>query len=142
MALEVGLRTLLLAQSSITALVPAQTIGGTSYPRVFVSNPKQGIDRPYILIKKPKVKPNVCLDGTMAVANYTVAIECCADEEDDAMAIAAAANTFLKDYSGAAGSHSIKAVIWQDNSLEYTQEAQGRDVQIHKDTLTYLIQAE
>jgi hypothetical protein len=38
-AIETGLRTLLLAQSSITTLAPAQTVGGLSIDAVFLDHP-------------------------------------------------------------------------------------------------------
>lgn len=139
MSLEAGLRTLLLAQSSITALVPARTIGGTSYSGIFVNNPTQNFDPPYVLIKNTDGK-NVCLNNS--AVNHEIDIECCANKDDDAIAIGAAVNTFLETYSGAAGaSDTIDMVIWKGKKLEYTQEAQGRDVQIHRRTMTYQITA-
>lgn len=139
MALEAGLRTLLLAQSSITSLVPAQTIGGTSFSGIFVNNPTQDFDPPYILIKNTGGK-NVCLNNS--AVTHAIDIECCANKDEDAIAIGAAVNTFLETYSGAAGaSDTIDMVILTGKSLDYTQEAQGRDVQIHKRTLTYQITA-
>ena len=52
MAIETGLRTLLLAQASITAIAPAQTIGGISYPAIFTEYPEQSFQAPFIVISQ------------------------------------------------------------------------------------------
>jgi len=63
-AIEIGLRTLLLAQASITALAPAQTVGGVSFDAVFLDNAAEGVKPPYVIITQTGHDPYKRLDGT------------------------------------------------------------------------------
>jgi hypothetical protein len=140
--LETGLRTLLLAEPTITSLVPAQAIGGTTYPSIFNEHPKRKAEPPYILIRQTTFDPYVCLDGTSGLASYEFEIDCVASEVQDSIAIGSAVSGILKDYSGPAGaSDTIKAVIWQNKRMEVLQEDEGRDVQRHAVVLSFQIQA-
>lgn len=59
-----GIRTLFLAQSAITSLAPAQTIGRVSFPSVFCDNAVEGVKPPFIVLKYKGTDPLVTLDST------------------------------------------------------------------------------
>jgi hypothetical protein len=142
MALETGLRTLLLAQPSIASLVPTQTVDGNTYQRIFNEHPARKIVPPYILIHLIDFDPYACLDGTSGLSSYEIDIDCYAVEYPDSVAIASAVHTFLKDYTGPAGAlDSIKAVIWLNKRHDKVFEDQGRDVRHHIESMSFQIQA-
>lgn len=49
---------------------------------------------------------------------------------------------FFDDYTGAAGSSTIRAVLWQDESYFYLKPDEGRDTKFHVSTTSYLVQFE
>jgi hypothetical protein len=141
MALKDGLRTLLLAQGGITALCPAQTASnGASIPAIFVGKVKQGMKTPFICISRIRHDPLKTLANTTGMAESEIDIDCFANTEPKAEAIAKAVSDFLKDYSGAAGgSDTIDAVWWDDTNEFENQEDAGPDVWRHAVTLTFTI---
>lgn len=142
MALETGLKTLLLAEPTITSLVPSQTMRGNTFRGVFNEKPIRGFAVPYILISLIDFDPYVCLDGTSGLASYEIDIDCYADDYASALSMASAVSEFLKDYTGAAGPDDIiEAVIWQSKRHDMIQEGEGRDVQHHIIGQSFQIQA-
>lgn len=139
MPLETGLKTLLLAQSSITSLVPAQSIGGTTYNGIFNESPEQGFVLPYILIHQIDCDPMVALDGTSGMMDYEFDIDCYATKYATALAIADAVADYLKDYSGAAGSSTINSVVWLGKRHDRIYEGQGRKVVFNIVSLSFQI---
>ncbi len=88
MAIEIGLRTLLLAQASITALAPAQTVGGVSFDAVFLDNAAEGVKPPYVIITQTGHDPYKRLDGTGGTLRKTeVDIDCYASNRPAAMTL-------------------------------------------------------
>lgn len=137
MALKDGIRTLLLAQSSITTLCPAQS----SINCIFVDTVKQGVNPPYIRIRRAKHDPMSCLDGTYGMASSDIEIECVSFTEPGSAAIAKAVTDFFKDYSGAAGaSDTIDAVIWDDTADSNIQDQGGDDVYRYSTKLKFVVQ--
>lgn len=140
MAIKDGIRTLLLTQSSITTLCPAQTVRGSSIDCVFVDTIKQGINPPYIKIIMTKHDPRPCLDGTNIAASTGIEIEAVAFTEPSATAIAKAVSDFFKDYSGAAGaSDTIDDVWWYDTVDSNTPEQSGEDVYRYSSLLKFTV---
>lgn len=140
MAIETGLRTLLLAQSSITALVPAQTIGGVSVPGIFNEVPMQGFRCPYILISQIDSDPILHLGATGGMGTTDFDIDCYSNTHAGALAIAAAVVAFFADYSGAAGaSDTVNAVHYEGRRYDPIYEAQGRDVREHIISLSFQV---
>lgn len=140
MAIKTGLRTLLLAQSSITTLAPAQTIRGVSVPAVFVNKVPQGFVPPYLRITRIRHDPLKALDGTTGMAESEIDIDCYESTEPEAEALAKAVSDYLKDYSGAAGgSDTIDAVYWDDVG-EFEVKAPGATDEFYQVvTLTFTI---
>lgn len=136
-----GLRTLLLAQSSITTLCPAQTIRGASRDCIFVSKVLQGIKPPYIVISRISHDPMKCLDGTSGMASSEIDIDCFEYTEQEAQALAEAVKAYLMDYSGAAGgSDTIDAMLLDDMNDFQNVEDDGDDTWRFAVTLSFTVQ--
>ena len=119
MALKTGLRTLLLAESSITTLSPV----------VYVETVAQGIKPPYIVISSTGHDPMKALDGTTGMEETEIDIECVEYTDAEAEALAKAVSDYLKDYSGAAGaSDTIDAVLWDSKTMFVGQEQDGKNL--------------
>lgn len=141
MAIETGLRTLLLAQAAITALVPDQSVGGRTYDAIFNEYPDQGIQPPFIVISQTDFDPLECLDGTTGMEVSVFEIDCYASNEPDCIALGKAVSDFLKDYSGAAGaSDVINAVHWEKKTYNRIPLEIGLDARQHIKKLTFRIQ--
>lgn len=141
MAIETGLRTLLLGETSIASLVPPQTIGGIRFYGVFNEDPAQGFKPPFILVAQTGVNPWLTLGTSLGTHATDFDIDCYAYEHEDAIAIAAAVQTFFQDYTGAAGaSNRILAVLWQGQRHDAIYEAEGRDVRQHIISTSYTVQ--
>lgn len=137
MAIKDGIRTLLLAQSSITTLAPAQTVGGKSYSAVFVDKVKQGIKPPYIVISRVSADEHGTLTNTTGIKQTEIDIDCFEYTEPLAEALATAVSDYFKDYSGAAGGDTIDAVHWVNTQDFENQEENGADQWRHAVTLTF-----
>lgn len=142
MAIKTGLRTLLLAQSSITTLCPAQTVSGKSYSAIFVEKVKQGFKPPYIVISDTSHDPMNTLDGLTGMGNSEIDIECVEFTEPEAQVLAKAVSDYLRNYTGAAGaSDTVDAVQWT-NRQTFTgkDETDAADVWRFNVVLTFDIQ--
>ena len=142
MAIETGLRTLLLAQSSITTLAPSQTVGGVSFPCVFLDHPAEGVKPPYVLITQMSHDPYKRMDGTGGTLRMTdFDIDCYATNRPASIALATAVEVFLRDYVGAAGaSDTINAVLHDDTVDDVVNTGDGRDQRHYVRSLSFRIQ--
>lgn len=140
MALKNGLRTLLLAESSITSLVPAQTVDGDSVSAIFVTTADQGAKVPYLVISRTGHDPMKAMDGTTGMAQTDIDIDCYAGTPAEADALATAVEAYLKDYSGAAGgSDTIDCVLFEDKNDFENTEGDGNDQWRYVVTLSFTI---
>jgi hypothetical protein len=138
-----GLRTLLLAQSSITALAPAQTLHGATVPAVVCDNAPQGMSPPYVVLTDISSDPMNTLDAySESLQSVEVDIDCYSYSEPAARTLGQTVWRFIRDYTGAAGSDdTVKAVVVQDSgTYRYDFPAEGRDTRFHIVTLSMLIQ--
>lgn len=141
MAIETGLRTLLLAQSGITALARNQTVGGITYQGVFSEYPDQSLQPPFIVISQTDFDPLECLDGTRGMEVSVFDIDCYDTDHPGAIALAKVVSDFLKDYSGIAGDFdTINAVHWENKRYDKIPLGQGLDTRHQIKRLTFRIQ--
>lgn len=142
MAIEIGLRTLLLAQSTITTLAPAQIVGGVTFDAVFLDNPAEGVKPPYVLITLTSHDPYRRFDGTGGTLRRSdFDIDCYASNRPAAITLAGAVETFLRDYVGAAGaSDTINAVLWDNARDDVVFLGDGRDQRHYVRSLSFIIQ--
>lgn len=140
MALKDGLRTLLLAQSSITTLCPAQTHDRRSLDAIFVDKIYQGFKPPYIVISRIGFDALRTLGSTTGMRKTEIDIDCFAYTEPLAEALSVAVSDYFKDYSGAAGSSdTVDSVEWMDINDFQNPEDDGGDVWRHAVTLTFSV---
>lgn len=140
MAIKDGIRTLLLAQSSITTLAPAQTVGKKSIDAIFVDKIYQGFKPPYIMISRTGFDPRATLGTTTGIQETEIDIDCFAYTETLAEALAKAVSDYFKDYSGAAGgSDTIDSVEWDDINDFQNDEGNGGDCWRHAVTLSFTV---
>lgn len=138
-----GLRTLLLAQAGVTALVPSQTVSRVSMPAIVCNNAPEGLIPPYIVIADVSSDPMTTLDAySTSLASVNVDIDCVSYSEPTARTIAKTVWDFIRDYSGAAGADdTVKAVITEDQgTYRFDYPAEGRDTKFHIVTLSLLVQ--
>ena len=126
-----GLRTLLVAEASITALV------GT---RVYVETVPQGSQLPHILITQISTDEYNTLDGAGGMRSMDVDIDGKAAGSVSATAVADAVRAYIKNYTGTAGSYTINSVLVNDESAGYEPPTDGSDVGIYYVTLDTSIQ--
>lgn len=141
MALPSSLRTLLLAQSAITAIAAPRTIGQTAnVPGVFVERAMQGFRPPYIVITEIDHDPMKHLGSTTGMASSDIDIDCYGDTWPTADSLADAVADFLKDYSGAASTDTINAVLWEGRQREALEPGDGSDTWRYLVSLSFTMQ--
>ena len=142
MAIESGIRTLFLAESTITALAPMQTVGGVSFPAVFLDGPAEGVKPPFVVITQTGFEPNKRLDGTGGTIVATeMDIDCYASNRPAATTLAKAVSDYFDDYVGAAGgSDTIDAVLYEGHSDDVVFLDDGRDQRHYVRSLQFTVQ--
>lgn len=141
--IEEGLRTLLLAESTVTALVNGATTG--ELRGVYVDSVPQGAPLDHVLITTLHDSQNNTLgggdaSGAGAMHTATLDIDCRAASPGAAKALAAAVIAFLADYEGAAGSQTILAVMLNDRTTDPERPTSGESRHLHVETLDVDIQ--
>jgi hypothetical protein len=138
-----GLRTLLLAQAGIAALVPAQTINrNTIYP-IFCNGPAQGVVPPFVVITAQGGDPMLTLESfSETLKEAEVTVRSYGFSQVDSETLHKTIRQFLDDYSGAAGaSDTIQAVVgWSEPDTGYEVQAEGLDSKFYFTETTYTIQ--
>lgn len=138
-----GLRTLLLAQTSITTLAPAQTVKGISTPAIVCDNAPQGMVPPYVVLTDISSDPMNTLDAySESLQSVELDIDCYSYSEPAARTLGQTVWRFIRDYTGPAGSDdTVKAVVVEDHgTYRYDFPAEGRDTRFHIVTLSMLVQ--
>lgn len=124
-----GLRTLLLAQSSITDIVGDDGI--------FVTAATQGTTQPYIIIDRMAGSKFKGLDGNQGTKRAEIDIECWHNTPSDAAALADIVSDFLDDYTGAAGDATIKESTQVDDVDNYEPPKVGQAISEFVTILNY-----
>jgi len=89
MAIDTGLRLLLLGQTSITLHLTPQTIQGVRYYGVFNEFPTQGFDLPFVIVAQISEDGWGRLDGTTGVHMTEFDVDCYHNNHTKALAIPA-----------------------------------------------------
>lgn len=115
-----GIKTLLLAQASVTAIVST---------RIFVSAAKQGTDPPYIVIDRMRDEKYKGLDGVQTGKQAEIDIECWARTPESAAALAEVVSDFLDDFQGATGgAETVLASHQLDESDNFDNPTSGGEI--------------
>ena len=129
--MKAGLVSLLSSEATITA------ISGT---RVYIQRAPQNAAFPHIIITQMSSDENGTLDGGSGQLRFLdFDIDCKAKSSVTAESLGNAIRTYIDDYSGAAGSFTIGAVIMNDESDDYEPPQDGSDVGVFVVTLDLTI---
>jgi len=124
--MRASLITLLNAQSSITDLVST---------RIYLDKAPEGCGLPYIVILQHGSDEFMTSDNTGNLRGIDFSIICRAQRGVSSVAVADAVRLFIEDYSGAAGSETISAVILDSVSDQFEPPVDGSDIGKHASTL-------
>lgn len=118
---------LLKNQSTINSLVGS---------RIYVVNAPQKATFPHVILTQMSSDENPSLDGASGQLRFlNFDIDCRAKTSLEASNLGTAVRTFIDDYSGAAGTQTIGAVIVNDESDSYEPPQDGSDVGVYVVTL-------
>jgi len=129
--LRAGLVSLLAGESSVSTLVGS---------RIYISKAPQKAALPHIVITQISSTEFLQIDGTGPLRFLDFDIDCKADRSIESEALGKAVRVFLDDYTGAAGSQTIGAVLMNDESTEYEPPQDGSDTGVHNTLLDVQIQ--
>ena len=133
MALSVGMVSLLTGEASITTLLVTTS-------SVYVDAIMQNRSMSYLSVTVLRTDPMVTLGGTSGMRSTNIDIDCVCSSRVKAEALADAVDTFIKDYTGAAGSHTINAVILSDRAYDEIPVGQGTENYKYVTTLNIDVQ--
>lgn len=133
MSIESDLRTLLLAQSSITAVVGAGNVHCGWEP--------QEKNLPYIVLTVMGKEGNTTLDGGTDLLQFVdFEIDCYGKTYGQAKDLCGIVRAFIKDFSGATGgTQTIGAVLIDDESDDVIAPTDGSDAKRFLTTLELTI---
>lgn len=124
-----GLRTLLLAQSTITDVV------GT---RIYVTVATQDATLPYLVIDRVSDEKYKGLSGYLSTRHCEVDIECWGKTQTSAASLGEIVSDYLDDFSGATGgSETVLAVQQVDEDDTFDPPSPGFPIQEFVTILTF-----
>lgn len=127
-----GLVALLTGEATITAIVGS---------RVFINKAPQTAAYPHIVITLMAANNHLTLNASSnEFRTLTFDIDCRAKTSVGAESLAEAVRTFIDDYTGAAGTYTIQAVLMNGETDDYEPPADASDVGVHTVTLDVDIQ--
>ncbi len=129
--MKAGLVSLLTGEATISAIVSS---------RVYIGKSPQKAPFPHIVITQMDSEENNSLDGSGELRFITYDIDCKAQTSVAAESLASAARTFIKNYSGTAGSFTIGAVLVNGEADDYEPPQDGSDTGVHTVTLDIDVQ--
>jgi hypothetical protein len=121
-------------------LASEPTISVWTDTRVFCERAEQGATEPYIVISDLSEDPLLALDGTYGLSFRDYDIDCYASSFPRAKLLANAVKVFLDDYTGAAGTSTIQAVLYQGQTGGYVDPEDGQRLGLFLTTLEFQIQ--
>ena len=129
-------------KSGLVALLAGEaTVNAICRSRIYVSKAPQKATFPHLVITQMSSEENGTIDGGSGQLRFlNFDIDCRAQTSVKAEELGNAVRTFLDDYSGAAGSYTIGAVIMNDESDDYEPPQDGSDVGVHVVTLDLDVQ--
>lgn len=128
--MKASLVTLLTAVPAISAITT----------RIYVSNAPQKAALPYIVLTQDSSEDFKSLDGsTGQLRALDFSIDCFSLTSIGAQSLADAVRDYLKDYSGAAGSETIGAVLLTDETDGIQAATDGSDRHTYFVTLSFTI---
>lgn len=125
----------------VSLLTGEATVSAICSSRVYINRAPQSAAFPHIIITQMSTEENGCLDGGSGQLRFIeFDLDCKAKSSVQAESLSNAVRTFIDDYSGAAGSYTIGAVLLNDESDDYEPPQDGSDVGVFVVTLDVTIQ--
>lgn len=125
----------------VSLLSGEATISAICSSRVYVNRAPQKAIFPQIVITQMGSEDNGALDGGSGQLRFLeFDLDCRAKSSLEAAALGDAVRVFIDDYSGTAGSKTIGAVIFNDESDDYEPPTDGSDVGVFLVTLDVTVQ--
>jgi len=127
-----GILALLTATSSVSTLVGS---------RVYVNKAPQKAVLPYVILTQLNSEEYPTLDGlTSVLRTVTIDADCKGRTFPEVQSLAEAVKALLKDYSGAAGTYTVGAVLYNGEVHDFEPPSDGSDNGNHVITLDFDIQ--
>ena len=126
-----GIVSLLANESTISAIVGS---------RIYISKAPQKAALPHIVITQMQSDEMGALDDTPGLRSLDFDIDCKDDRSVGAYDLGNAVRIFLDDFTGTAGSQTIKAVYLNDESTDYEAPTDGSDKGVHVTLIDVTIQ--
>lgn len=125
----------------VSLLTGEATVSAICSSRVYVNRAPQNAIFPHVIITQMSSEENGTLDGGSGQLRFLdFDIDCKAKSSVQAESLSNAVRVFIDDYSGTAGSSTIKAVLLNDESDDYEPPQDGSDVGVFVVTLDVTIQ--
>ncbi len=140
--IELGLRTLLLADAGVAALVSDD---GGERRGVYVDDVPQGAELDYVLVTTLDEHHNNVLAGGSgagpgALFTADMDVDCLSTTAAAAKTLAAAVLAVLEDHTGAAGDVTVEAVIFEARRSDVEKPTSGEGWHLHRETLNLTVQ--
>lgn len=135
MAIDTDLITLLAAEASINSLLSTTT-------SFYTDKTDQNGEMPYVVVTQLDEDPLLMLSGTTGLAIAEIDIDCVASSRVTANAVFAAVKAYIKDYSGAAGASTVRAVLLNGLATDAIPIGQGTENYKFVKTLNLQVQYE
>lgn len=135
MAIGTDLRTLLIAESTINTALATTT-------SCYTDKTDQNAEMPYLVLTQLNEDPMKMLTVTSGLRMAEFDIDCVASSRVTADTVADAVETYIKDYSGAAGSSTVRAVLLNDRAYDSIPIGQGSENYKFVTTLNLQVQYE
>jgi hypothetical protein len=125
----------------VSLLTNESTVNAICGSRVYVNKAPQKAAFPHIVITQMSSEENGSMDGGSGQLRFiNFDIDCRATTSVKSEELANAVRVFIDDYSGAAGSYTIGAVVMNDESDDYEPPQDGSDIGVHVVTLDLDVQ--
>jgi hypothetical protein len=134
-AIGTNIRTLLLAQASITGELASTTA-------CYTDKTDQNKPLPYLVITQITEDPMKVLGATTGLRATEFYIDCVATSRPGADDVADAVEAFITDYTGPAGGSTIRAVLLNDRAHDAIPVGQGTENYKFVTTLSIEVQHE
>lgn len=135
MAIGTDLRTLLAAEATITSTL-------ASAAAIYTDKTDQSKPMPYLVITQLTEDQFNTLDGSGGLKMPEFDIDCVASSRPTADSVAAAVQAYIRNYTGAAGGSTIRAVLLNDRAYDAIPIGQGTENYKFVTTLNLQVQYE
>jgi len=118
-------------KTGLIALLKSEGTISTITSSIYITKAPDTATVPYIVIELLDTEEFGSLDGTGSLRRVSFGIDCQASRGVEAETLGSAVRKFLDDYTGAAGSFTIDAVVLQQETSAYSPPQDASDKGTH-----------